>query len=427
MDKNDQSYTLKHRETQASYRRLRSFTGQAIKERQLDLTDRIHAEGSSSSAATQVHAPAPELAQPYREPGWIFRPNDFEMVKYFLPWKSSNQQIPYYPIQEANIYHCDPFKLLDDYREHAVDGKDWYFFTTRERKYPNGDRPRRDTDGGMGYWRAAGEFHNILDTDGETQIGVKYTLDYYIGKQSDTNPVKTNIKMHEYVLETKDNSHAETRKRNKESKDGNNKKRKKVDEKSPKPFHALALCKIYINSSELQEPAEVEANPEPNIEANPEPPIVNIDSAAGPAGDEIFIDINELFPEYGMELPVPQPDLDQVMTWIRGIAPACFANDNPSKKASYSSKLLSQWKSSLNQCEKTSTDGDTNSTPAPPISLLGVADPSKYINHISSLIIEISGNSPGTSSSSIVMSSPGKAVSLPIKAGFDSKKLWDQL
>ena len=71
----------------------------------------------------------------------------------------------------------------------------WYFFTSREKKYPNGSRPKRNA-GELGYWKATGTDKAILD--GKKPMGFRKSLDYYEGRQRDGT--KTNWKMHEYLL-----------------------------------------------------------------------------------------------------------------------------------------------------------------------------------------------------------------------------------
>ncbi|XP_076948026.1 NAC domain-containing protein 68-like [Bidens hawaiensis] len=75
--------------------------------------------------------------------------------------------------------------------------KEWYFFTPRDRKYPNGSRPNRTT--GNGYWKATGADKPIkLKSDPDTIIGIKKALVFYAGKG--VKGIKTNWIMHEYRL-----------------------------------------------------------------------------------------------------------------------------------------------------------------------------------------------------------------------------------
>lgn len=89
--------------------------------------------------------------------------------------------------------------------EKAVHGEsEWYFFSPRDRKYPNGSRPNRAA--GSGYWKATGTDKHISctvdGTDGSQQKpkkkGVKKALVFYKGRAP--NGAKTNWIMHEYRL-----------------------------------------------------------------------------------------------------------------------------------------------------------------------------------------------------------------------------------
>jgi len=77
--------------------------------------------------------------------------------------------------------------------------KEWYFFTPRDRKYPNGSRPNRAA--GTGYWKATGADKPI----GKPKpMGIKKALVFYAGKAP--RGVKTNWIMHEYRLANVDRS-----------------------------------------------------------------------------------------------------------------------------------------------------------------------------------------------------------------------------
>lgn len=72
--------------------------------------------------------------------------------------------------------------------------KEWYFFSPRERKYPNGSRPNRVA--GSGYWKATGT-DKLISSQGK-KVGIKKALVFYIGKAPRGS--KTNWIMHEYRL-----------------------------------------------------------------------------------------------------------------------------------------------------------------------------------------------------------------------------------
>lgn len=76
----------------------------------------------------------------------------------------------------------------------AFGEKEWYFFSPRDRKYPNGSRPNRVA--GSGYWKATGT-DKIITTEGR-KVGIKKALVFYIGKAPKGS--KTNWIMHEYRL-----------------------------------------------------------------------------------------------------------------------------------------------------------------------------------------------------------------------------------
>lgn len=73
--------------------------------------------------------------------------------------------------------------------------KEWYFFSPRDRKYPNGSRPNRAA--GTGYWKATG-------ADKPVGAAIKKALVFYAGKAPKGE--KTNWIMHEYRLAHVDRS-----------------------------------------------------------------------------------------------------------------------------------------------------------------------------------------------------------------------------
>jgi No apical meristem (NAM) protein len=81
--------------------------------------------------------------------------------------------------------------------------REWYFFSPRDRKYPNGARPNRAA--ASGYWKATGTDKPILSSKTNKSIGVKKALVFYQGKPP--KGVKSEWIMHEYRLTDSHKSH----------------------------------------------------------------------------------------------------------------------------------------------------------------------------------------------------------------------------
>ncbi|KAF6173117.1 hypothetical protein GIB67_020709 [Kingdonia uniflora] len=129
-------------------------------------------------------------------PGFRFHPSDEELIVHYLKNKASSRPIPALIIAEIDIYKYNPWELP----KKALFGEvEWYFFTPRERKYPNGARPNRAA--ASGYWKATGTDKPILTSCGSKRVGVKKALVFYKGRAQ--KGVKTEWIMHEYrLLET---------------------------------------------------------------------------------------------------------------------------------------------------------------------------------------------------------------------------------
>ncbi|GAA0142948.1 DNA-binding transcription factor [Lithospermum erythrorhizon] len=128
----------------------------------------------------------------YFPPGVRFHPTDEELITHYLHNKVNSIQFWPCIIGEVELYKYDPWKLP----EKALYGDDeWYFFSPRDRKYPNGTRPNRKT--GSGYWKATGIDRPIL-CSAATRIGFKKTLVFYSGKAP--CGTKTDWVMTEYRL-----------------------------------------------------------------------------------------------------------------------------------------------------------------------------------------------------------------------------------
>lgn len=165
------------------------------------------------------------LSQLSLPPGFRFYPTDEELLVQYLCRKVAGQHFSLQIIADIDLYKFDPWvlpskispqilslpcttdfigrnwilvlKILPNsvFTGKAIFGeKEWYFFSPRDRKYPNGSRPNRVA--GTGYWKATGT-DKIITTEGR-KVGIKKALVFYVGKAP--KGTKTNWIMHEYRL-----------------------------------------------------------------------------------------------------------------------------------------------------------------------------------------------------------------------------------
>ncbi|XVE61137.1 hypothetical protein DITRI_Ditri06bG0015700 [Diplodiscus trichospermus] len=134
-------------------------------------------------------------------PGFRFAPTDDELVNVYLMKKINNEPLPPNRIHEVNLYTKDPPQLTAEYKRCTE--TEWYFFTPRDRKYPNGSRPSRSTPGG--YWKPTGT-DKAIPLDSKHPVAYKKTLDFNAGDYP--RGKRTDWKMHEYIV--KDNNDSES-------------------------------------------------------------------------------------------------------------------------------------------------------------------------------------------------------------------------
>ncbi|KAJ7943441.1 NAC domain protein [Quillaja saponaria] len=124
-------------------------------------------------------------------PGFRFHPTDEELIMYYLCNQATSKPCPVSIIPEVDIYKFDPWELPE---KAGFGENEGYFFSPRDRKYPNGVRPNRATV--SGYWKATGTDKAIYSEC--KNVGVKKALVFYKGKPP--KGLKTDWIMHEYRL-----------------------------------------------------------------------------------------------------------------------------------------------------------------------------------------------------------------------------------
>ncbi|MCD7470252.1 hypothetical protein HAX54_009972 [Datura stramonium] len=127
-------------------------------------------------------------------PGFRFHPTDEELVLYYLKKKICRKRIFLDAIAETDVYKWDP-EDLPDLSKLKTGDRQWFFYSPRDRKYPNGARANRATK--HGFWKVTGKDRSI--TCNSRAVGVKKTLVFYKGRA----PVgeRTDWVMHEYTMD----------------------------------------------------------------------------------------------------------------------------------------------------------------------------------------------------------------------------------
>ncbi|XP_062187217.1 NAC domain-containing protein 67-like [Phragmites australis] len=210
-------------------------------------------------------------------PGFRFHPTDEELVAYYLCTRAAGRRPPVPIIAELDLYRFDPWDLP----EQALFGRrEWYFFTPRDRKYPNGSRPNRAA--GTGYWKATGADKPVAH--GGRTVGIKKALVFYHGKPP--RGIKTEWIMHEYRLADAG---------------GRGAANKKKASTGSLRLDDWVLCRLYNKKNEwekMQQEKEMEAShshsqscgdtrtPESEIDDDPFPELASLPAFGdmGPAG-----------------------------------------------------------------------------------------------------------------------------------------------
>ncbi|MQL80117.1 hypothetical protein Taro_012566 [Colocasia esculenta] len=186
---------------------------------------------SSSGGRSQQQELHPQLP-----PGFRFHPTDEELVVHYLRKKAASAPLPVAIIADVDLYKFDPWELPG---KASFGAEEWYFFSPRDRKYPNGARPNRAAT--SGYWKATGTDKPILASGGTQKVGVKKALVFYGGKPP--KGVKTNWIMHEYRLSDGVSS-SKTTPPGADAASGS-----KTNDKSSLRLDDWVLCRIYKKNS----------------------------------------------------------------------------------------------------------------------------------------------------------------------------------
>ncbi|KAJ8750270.1 hypothetical protein K2173_014185 [Erythroxylum novogranatense] len=125
-------------------------------------------------------------------PGFRFSPTDVELISYYLKKKMESADTCVEVIPEVEICKHEPWDLPG--KSVIQSENEWFFFSARGRKYPNGSQSKRATE--LGYWKATGKERNVKS--GSDVIGTKRTLVFHVGRAPKGE--RTEWIMHEYSM-----------------------------------------------------------------------------------------------------------------------------------------------------------------------------------------------------------------------------------
>ncbi|KAK9996952.1 hypothetical protein SO802_021638 [Lithocarpus litseifolius] len=237
-------------------------------------------------------------------PGFRFHPTDEELVNHYLCRKCASLPLAVPIIREIDLYKYDPWQLP----EMALYGeKEWYFFSPRDRKYPNGSRPNRAA--GTGYWKATGADKPI----GKPKpLGIKKALVFYAGKAP--RGIKTNWIMHEYRLANVDRS---------------------AGKKNNLRLDDWVLCRIYNKKGTLEkyQPLEQKMEKFAEMEEEQKPKIMvsgqnTTVTQAMISNDQLHMDTSDSVPVLHTDTSCSEQVVSPEVTWEKEVQSEPKWNDN---------------------------------------------------------------------------------------------------
>ncbi|XP_025700444.1 NAC domain-containing protein 96-like [Arachis hypogaea] len=128
-------------------------------------------------------------------PGFRFCPTDHELISYYLRKKLDGDEDSVQIISELELCTFEPWDLPE--KSFIKSNDEWFFFSRRGRKYPNGSQNKRATK--HGYWKVTGNERQI--ESGQNVIGTKRTLVFYVGRAPKGQ--RTEWIIHEYCINDK--------------------------------------------------------------------------------------------------------------------------------------------------------------------------------------------------------------------------------
>ncbi|XP_057511170.1 NAC domain-containing protein 2-like [Actinidia eriantha] len=213
-------------------------------------------------------------------PGYRFKPHDHELIIHYLKKKVLDETLPPNKFLDVNLSNYNPENLTAQLEPHGE--KDWYFFTPRDRKYPNGNRPNRSA--GDGYWKATTS-DKVIKFNG-VPVGLKKSLVFYSGKPP--NGIKTPWIMQEYKLYQLQES----------KRAGRNGMR----------LDNWVLCKIYKNKSKSKDTGSAVNE----VQVQHVPPEINVDNQNGEPMPIPMPEMSNVHNQNGELTPLSMPEMSNV-------------------------------------------------------------------------------------------------------------------